>query len=269
MPVHVFSQAKQPVLKGTERAKMFSTQADLRASSPYKDMHWQYIGPTNISGRCTDVEAISPRGGQYIIWVGSATGGVWKSVNEGTTIEPVFDEMPTASIGDIAIDPKNPEVVWVGTGEANIFRSSNAGCGVFKTTDGGKTWNLMGLENTHTIGRIRIHPENTDIVYVASPGHEWTPNEERGLYKTVDGGKTWTKILNVNQNTGVFDLVLDPRDPNTLYATTWERMRLKWNDPRTFSDTRNCGVWKSTDAGKTWKEINTGLPTRSTGAYRN
>ncbi len=105
MPVQVFSQAKQPVLKGTERVKMFSAQAEMKANSPYQDLHWQYIGPTNISGRCTDVEAISPRGGQYIIWVGSATGGVWKSVNEGTTFEPVFDEMPTASIGDIAIDP--------------------------------------------------------------------------------------------------------------------------------------------------------------------
>jgi len=109
MPFRLSAQAKQPVLKGTGRVKMFAAQAGLRASSPYKDLHWQYIGPTNISGRCTDVEAVSPRGGQYTIWVGSATGGVWKSVNEGTTFESVFDEMPTASIGDIAIDPKNPE----------------------------------------------------------------------------------------------------------------------------------------------------------------
>ncbi len=256
----VLSQVKQPVLNGTDRVRMFSKQAELRASSPYKDLHWQYIGPTNISGRCTDIEAISPRGGQYVIWVGSATGGVWKSVNEGTTFEPVFDDMPTASIGDIAIDPKNPDVVWVGTGEANIFRSSNAGCGVFRTSDGGRTWALMGLENTHTIARIRIHPDNTDIVYVAAPGHEWTPNEERGLYKTVDGGKSWKKVLSINQNTGVADIVLDPRDPEVIYATTWERMRLKWNDPRTYPETRHCGVWKSTDGGKTWKEINEGLP---------
>jgi photosystem II stability/assembly factor-like uncharacterized protein len=168
--------------------------------------------------------------------------------------------MPTSSIGDIAIDPKNPEVVWVGTGEANIFRSSNAGCGVYKTADGGKTWQLMGLENTHTIGRIRIHPENSDIVYVAATGHEWTPNEERGLFKTTDGGKTWNKILYIDKNTGVFDLILDPRDPNTLYATSWERMRLKWNDPNAFTPTKNCGVWKSTDGGKNWKQINEGLP---------
>lgn len=254
------SQSKQPVLKGTERTKLFSALPGMKTSSPYKDMHWQYIGPRNISGRCTDVEAISPRGGQYIIWVGSATGGVWKSVNEGTTFEPVFDGMPTGSIGDIAIDPKNPDVVWVGTGEANIFRSSDAGCGVYKTTDGGKTWDLMGLENTQTIGRIRVDPTNSDIVFVAATGHEWTPNEERGLYKTVDGGKKWSKVLSVNDNTGVSDLVLDPRDHNTLYATTWERMRLKWGDPRTFANTRNCSVWKSTDGGEHWKEINNGLP---------
>lgn len=254
------AQEKKPVTTGTERVKMFSKQTEMAGSSPYKNLHWQYIGPTNISGRCTDVEAISPRGQQYTIWIGSATGGVWKSTNEGTTFEPVFDEMPTASIGDIAIDPNNPDVVWVGTGEANIFRSSNAGCGVFSTTDGGESWELTGLENTHTIGRIRIHPANSNIVYVAATGHEWTPNEERGLYKTTDGGITWNKILNINNKTGVFDIVLDPSDPETIYATSWERMRLKWNDPRTFKDTRNCGIWKSTDGGKNWKQINNGLP---------
>jgi len=168
--------------------------------------------------------------------------------------------MPTASIGDIAIDPNNSEDVWVGTGEANIFRSSNAGCGVFKTTDGGKTWKLTGLENTFTIGRIRVNPKNSDIVYVAATGHEWTPNGERGLFKTTDGGKSWTKILFVDENTGVFDVVLDPKDPNILYCTTWERIRLKWNDPRTTETMVNNGIWKSTDGGKSWKKINEGLP---------
>lgn len=253
-------EVKKPVLTGSERVKLFGEQQKLRDSSRYKDLHWQYLGPTNISGRCTDVEAVSPRGSQYTIWIGSATGGVWKSVNEGTTFVPVFDSMPTGSIGDIAIDPKNSEVVWVGTGEANIFRSSNSGCGVFKTTDGGNSWALTGLENTHTIARIRIDPENTDIVYVAATGHEWTPNEERGLFRTTDGGKTWNKILYIDPNTGVSDIVLDPRDHNTVYATTWERMRLKWNDPRTYPTTRNCGVWKSIDGGQTWKQINEGLP---------
>jgi len=131
------------------------------------------------------------------------------------------------------------------------------------TTDGGKTWKVVGLENTHTIGRIRINPENTDIVYVAATGHEWTPNEERGLFKSTDGGASWEKILYVDKNTGVYDLVLDPSNPETVYCTTWERMRLKWNDPRTTEKTRNCGIWKSTDGGNRWEKINSGLPEAS------
>ncbi len=254
------AQVKNPILSGKEKTALYSKQTGIKASSPFKDLKWQYIGPTNISGRCTDVEAVSPRGNNYTIWVGSATGGVWKSTNEGTTFEPVFDEMPTASIGDIAIDPLNPDIVWVGTGEANIFRSSNAGCGVFKTTDGGKTWNNTGLENSFTISRIQINPKNPDIVYVAASGNEWTPNEDRGLYKTTDGGKTWTKSLYINEKTGISDLVLDPKDPDIVYCTSWERIRLKWNDPRTLESTMNNGVWKSTDAGKNWKKINEGLP---------
>jgi photosystem II stability/assembly factor-like uncharacterized protein len=253
-------QVKAPVPDGKERIILSAKQTELQQNSPYKDLKWQYIGPTNISGRCTDVEAISPRGNNYTIWVGSATGGVWKSDNEGTSFVPVFDKMPAASIGDIAIDPNNPEIVWVGTGEANIFRSSNAGCGVFKTTDGGESWNLVGLEDTYTIGRIRINPQNPDIVYVAATGHEWTPNNERGLFKTSDGGKTWEKVLYIDKNTGVNDIVLDPRNPDIIYCTSWERTRLKWNDPRTYETTKNTGVWKSTNGGKNWEKINEGLP---------
>lgn len=254
------AQVKKPVLSGEERVQMFARHNSLKETSPYGEYHWQYIGPTNISGRCTDVEAISPRGDQYTIWIGAATGGVWKSVNEGVTFEPVFDDMPTASIGDIAIDPKNHNTVWVGTGEANIFRSSNAGCGIFKTTDGGETWEDMGLNNTHTIGRIRINPEDPDVVYVAASGHEWTNNKERGIFKTTDGGKSWDKVLYINENTGFSDLVMDPKDPNTLYATSWQRIRLKWNDPRSLEDHKHSGVWKTTDGGKNWKKINEGLP---------
>lgn len=252
--------AKQPVQDGEARLEMHQRHLELSEESPYKALKWNYIGPTNISGRCTDVEAISPRGQQYTIWIAAATGGVWKSVNEGTTFEPVFDGMPCASIGDIAIDPSNSDVVWVGTGEANIFRSSNAGCGVFKTTDGGATWENMGLASTFTIPRIRVHPSNPDIVYVAAGGHEWTDNPERGLFKTTDGGKTWRKILYVNDETGVNDLVLDPSDPDTLYCTTWQRTRLKWSDPRVFPHHEHSGVWKSTDGGESWEQINAGLP---------
>ena len=255
-----FGQTKKPVNDGKVKQEMFSSHKAMADQSSYKELHWQYVGPTNISGRCTDVEAVEPRGGSYTIWVGSATGGVWKSENEGTTFTPVFDDMPTASIGDIAIDPNDENTVWVGTGEANIFRSSNAGCGVFKTIDGGLTWKSMGLENTNTIGRIRVNPENSDIVYVAASVNEWTTKKERGLFKTIDGGLTWEKVLYVDKNTGVYDLVLDPNNPEIIYCTTWERMRKKWNDPRTFEDTRNCGIWKSEDGGKKWEKINNGLP---------
>ena len=251
---------KKPVLSGKERVKMFEKQASLKEDTTYANLHWQYIGPTNISGRCTDIEGVSPRGNNYTIWVASASGGVWKSENEGVTFDPVFDDMPTASIGDLAIDPTNSDVVWVGTGEANIFRSSNAGCGVFKTTDGGQTWKNMGLENTHTIGRIVVDYNNPDIVYVAATGHEWTANKERGLYKTTDGGKTWKKSLYINEHAGIFDLVMHPTDPNILYCTSWERIRLKWKDPRTNKNTKHCGVWKSVDGGESWEQINEGLP---------
>ena len=257
----VFVQAqKKPLLKGEKRLGMFEKQMALKSDTSFTKLHWQYVGPTNISGRCTDVEGVSPRGDNYTIWVGSATGGVWKSINEGVTFESVFDEMPTASIGDIGIDSQNPDVVWVGTGEANIFRSSNAGAGVFKTQDGGKSWKQMGLENTHTIARVVVDYSNSDVVYVAATGHEWTPNKDRGLFKTTDGGKSWKKILYINEKTGISDFVMHPSNPNILYATSWERTRLKWGDPRTYNDTKHNGVWKSVDGGKNWKEINTGLP---------
>lgn len=257
----VFAQAqKKPVLKGEQRLEMFEKHKALKSDTTFANLHWQYVGPTNISGRCTDVEGISPRGDNYTIWVGSATGGLWKSVNEGVTFESVFDEMPTASIGDIGIDPSNPEVVWVGTGEANIFRSSNAGAGVFKTEDGGASWTQMGLENTHTIGRVVVDYSNSDVVYVAATGHEWTANKDRGLFKTTDGGKSWKKILYLNEHAGVSDFVMHPENPNILYATSWERKRLKWGDPRTYESTKQNGVWKSVDAGKNWKKINIGLP---------
>ena len=254
------SDVKPPLLDSSTRLEAFERHVAMKAESEFAKAKWSYLGPTNISGRCTDVEAVSPRGSQYTIWIGSATGGVWKSINEGTTFEPVFDDMPCASIGDLAIDPTDPDVVWVGTGEANIFRSSNSGCGVFKTTDGGETWQSMGLAGTHTVPRIRIHPDDTNIVFVAAGGHEWTRNPERGLFKTTDGGETWTKVLYLDDETGVNDLVLHPTEPDTLYATTWQRTRLKWSDPRNSASTQHSGVWKSTDGGETWAEINNGLP---------
>ncbi len=254
------SQVKAPVMTGVEKLQMYEKHEEMREASPYAGLSWQYIGPANISGRCTDVEAVGPRGQNYTIWVASASGGVWKSVNEGVTFEPVFEHQGTSTIGDLAIDPSNPEVVWVGTGEANIFRSSNPGCGVWKTTDGGETWKHMGLEETFTVSRILVHPSDSDIVYVASAGHEWTENEERGLFKTTDGGESWQKVLYRGPESGVNDVVMDPGDPDILYATTWQRTRLKWNDPRTNPRHTNNGVWKTTDGGLTWDRLEEGLP---------
>ena len=251
---------KAPILDGESKLEGYAQHEQMRADSRFDSLHWQFIGPTNISGRCTDVEAVMPRGKSYTIWVGTASSGIWKSVNEGVTFEPVFEHQGTSTIGDIAIAPSNPEIVWAGSGEANIFRSSNAGCGVWKTVDGGATWEHMGLENTFTISRIIIHPENPDIVYVASAGHEWTHNKERGIYKTMDGGKSWEKINYINDETGFIDLVMHPENPDILYATSWQRTRLKWNDPRTYSDHKNNHVWKTTDGGESWEKINTGLP---------
>jgi photosystem II stability/assembly factor-like uncharacterized protein len=253
-------QAKSAILTGKERLAQFEKFKSMKSASSLKDLKWQFLGPTNISGRCTDVAVAEPRGKFYTMYVATASGGVWKTVNEGVTWEPVFDQQVSTAIGDIELDPQNPQVLWVGTGEANIFRSSQSGCGIFKTTDGGKTWSHMGLENTFTIARIVINPKNTNTVYVAASGHEWTTNPDRGVYKTTDGGKTWDKVLYVNEMTGAIDLVIDPSDPNTLYASTWQRIRKKWNDPRTEESYTGSGIWKTTNAGKTWEQINTGIP---------
>ncbi|MGZ5479547.1 MAG: WD40/YVTN/BNR-like repeat-containing protein, partial [Candidatus Aminicenantales bacterium] len=170
------------------RLKGFEEYKALQAASKFKDLKWQFIGPTNISGRVTDVAVVAPKGKNYTIYAASASGGVWKTENEGTTWAPIFENMVTAAIGDIALAPSDQNTVWVGTGEHNIFRSSQAGVGISKSVDGGKTWANMGLADTNTIARIVVHPTNPDGVDVAAGGHEWTKNADRGVYKTVDGG---------------------------------------------------------------------------------
>lgn len=242
------------------RLKGYEQHVEMTKNSPFKKLKWSHIGPKNVSGRCTDIAVVAPKGKNYTIYVAAASGGVWKTVNEGTTWEPVFDQAASTSIGDIAIAPTNPDIVWVGTGEANIFRSSQSGVGIYKSIDGGKTWKHMGLAGTYTIPRIVIHPTNPGIVYVAASGHEWTDNKERGVYKTTDGGKIWEKVLYIDEKTGAIDLVMDPSDSETLYAATWQRIRLKWNDPRNGPDYTGSGIYKTKDGGKTWKHINNGLP---------
>jgi photosystem II stability/assembly factor-like uncharacterized protein len=176
---------------------------------------------------------------------------------------PLFDKQATQSIGSFALAPSNPDIIYVGTGEANIFRASLPGIGMYKSTNAGKTFIPVGLENTGTIARVVIHPKDPNIVYVAAGGNEWTYNADRGVYQTMDGGKTWKKILYKDEKTGCIDLLMDPSDPKTLYASMWNRVRRRWSDP-VPEDGDN--IYKTTDGGKTWKIINNGLPdTKFTG----
>ena len=237
------------------RMKWFRDHQKLKETSPFRGLQWKSIGPVEMSGRITDIAA--PRGKPYTYYVSAASGGVWKTVNNGTTWEPVWDDQASNSVGDIAVAPSDPEIVWVGAGENNSSRSSYSGTGVYKSGDGGSSWRHMGLTDTHHIGRIVIHPQNADIVYVAALGHLYSENEERGIFKTTDGGKTWNKILTINDNTGVIDLVMDPANSEILYAAAWERVRKAWN---MTEHGKGSGIFKTTDGGSTWKMLTQGLP---------
>lgn len=246
---------------GKERVKAFQTHEKLLASSPYKNITWRLVGPNTRSGRSTDVWGIA--GKPNIMYAAFATGGFWKTEDAGSSWIPLFDKQGTQAIGNFALAPSNPDIIYLGTGEANIFRASLAGMGVYKSTDGGKSWQHLGLENTGTIARIIVHPQNPDIVYVASSGNEWSYNSERGVYQSTNGGKSWKKILYVDEKTGCIDLVIDPSDANTLYASMWNRIRKRWSDPVPEDGDY---IYKSTDGGKTWRIINKGLPdTKYTG----
>jgi photosystem II stability/assembly factor-like uncharacterized protein len=224
----------------------------------FKDLHWRNIGPANMSGRVTDIQALDDDFKHVV--VASASGGVWKTTNAGTTWEPIFDRYGSASIGAVALFPKNPDVIWVGTGEANVRNSVGWGDGIYKSTDGGKTFVHVGLEETHHIARVVVHPENPDIVYVAAQGHLWGYTGQRGLYKTIDGGQTWLKLgegLPNDGKTGCTDVRMDPADPDVLYAAFWQRLR----QPHRFdSGGPNSGLFKSVDGGQTWKKLTAGLP---------
>lgn len=243
-----------------QRIKWYKEYLDLKDQSTFKNVPWQFVGPTNISGRMTDVEVVTPKGENYSIYVAGASGGIWKTENEGISWKPVFEHGMSTAFGDLALDPQNQETIWAGTGECNIFRSSNAGAGVYVSKNGGKTWKHKGLTNTNTISRILVHPQNSDVVYVAAGGNEWTNSTQRGVYKTIDGGKSWEQILFSNEMTGAYDLVMHPHNPEILYASMWQRIRKKWNDPRTEADYTETGLYKTVDGGKSWKPINTGLP---------
>ncbi|MFQ6081856.1 MAG: WD40/YVTN/BNR-like repeat-containing protein [Candidatus Aminicenantia bacterium] len=237
------------------RLESFEHHFALKNNSLFKNLKWRSVGPQVQGGRIVDLAI--PKGNHFIIYAATASGGLWKTENNGTTWEPIFDNESSITIGDIAVADSDLNIIWVGTGENNSSRSSYSGTGVFKSTDGGKTWQNMGLTDTHHIGRIVIHPENPDIVYVAAIGHLYTDNEERGVFKTPDGGKNWEKILYISDKVGAIDLVMDPSDSNTLYAAAWERSRKAWNFVEGGEESR---IYKTTDGGKTWKQLTNGLP---------
>jgi len=220
----------------------------------WPDSAWRMIGPSSFGGRVDDIEAVAddPR----IIFVGTASGGVFRTFNNGTTWEPVFDAQTALSIGDIAIAPSNRNVVWVGTGEANNRQSSTWGDGVYRSLDGGNTWRNMGLRETQTIGRIVIDPTNPNTVFVAALGHLFGPNEQRGLYRTRNGGESWENVLHVDANTGVTDVTITP-DGRTLLAATYLRRRRAWGFVGGGS---TGGLWRSVDGGDHWLRITNGLP---------
>ena len=224
-------------------------------SSIFGDLNARQIGPALMSGRINDLE-IHPNN-HKIIYLGAAGGGVWKSNDGGATFNPIFDDY-IQSIGTVKLDPNDPDnTIYVGTGETWTRNSVSYGNGLYKTTDGGSNWKKIGLENSERIAGIVINPNNSLEIYVAALGALWGDNEERGVFKSTDGGLTWEKILYVNAKTGCADIMMDPRNPSILYASMWEFRRTGWSFD---SGGDNSALYKSEDSGKTWKKIHNGFP---------
>lgn len=237
------------------------TYAQGVSSATFGTLEARWLGPGTNSGRITAIDGVADENGK-IIYVGTAGGGVWKSVNAAVSFKPIFDKH-CQSIGALAIDQKNPKIVYVGTGESNMRNSVSIGDGFYKSTDAGDNWTRMGgLDSTEHISKIVIDPKNPEVLYVSAPGPLWSDSKHRGLYKSTDGGKTFEKILYINEKAGCADVAVDPRDPNVVYATTWEFRRM----PYLFNSGGNgSAMWKSTDGGKTWKELKNGLPAKPFG----
>ncbi len=233
----------------------FSRALSLRRDSPFRDLRWQNIGPAFCGGRVVDIEAYDLRPGKFL--AAAATGGVWLTEDRGRTWRSLFNREATSSIGDIAVSQRDENLVWLGSGESNAQTYSFPGCGVFKSTDGGTSWQHMGLAATRHIARIVIDPQETDTVYAAAAGNLYAASAERGVFKTMDGGKTWKKALFISEKTGVIDLAMDPRHRNILYAAAWQRERKPWN----FSGSGpESGIYKTVDGGRTWARLRSGFP---------
>ena len=226
-----------------------------KKETPFDHLEWRSIGPVNMTGRVVDVEGVS--GDPNVVWVGAAAGGIWKSTNGGLTFDPVFDDEDVASIGDLGLAPSNPAVVYAGTGEANVRNSVSFGRGVYRTTDGGQSWRFLGLEDTRHISRVIVHPNDPDTVWVGALGHIFGPNEERGVFKSTDGGETWRKVLYLDDRHGVADLDVDINNPNVVIAGLWHFDRKPWTHT---SGSEEGGIFRSVDGGETWEKITAGLP---------
>ncbi len=237
-----------------------SKDKDHLKSETFSGLAFRSIGPALTSGRISDF-AVNPKNpANYFVAV--ASGGVWKTVNAGVIWEPVFDTQGSYSIGCVTLDPNNPHTVWVGTGENNSQRSVGYGDGVYKSLDGGKSWKNMGLKNSEHIGMIVVDPRNANVVYVAAQGPLWSAGGDRGLYKTTDGGKTWQRVLEIDENTGVNEVLFDPRNPDVLYASAYQRRRHVWT---LIDGGPGSTIYKSEDAGQSWRKIESGLPSGKMG----
>lgn len=251
-------QAQQPASSPEAYMDAVTKKSQLENDSRVQALELRNTGPTIMSGRVTDL-AVNPDDPTEF-YVAYASGGLWHTKNNGTTFTPIMDNAPTQNLGDIAVDWKNG-IIWAGTGENNASRSSYAGIGILRSDDQGETWTQAGLPDSHHIGRILLHPEDPNTLWVGSAGHLYSPNRERGVYKSTDGGKTWENTLYIDEETGIIDMAMVPGDPNTLYATAWQKDRKAWNFK---GNGEGSGIYKSTDGGDTWTLISTeesGFPT--------
>ncbi|HZI43206.1 MAG TPA: hypothetical protein VFD67_15910, partial [Gemmatimonadaceae bacterium] len=243
-----------PLLAGIAlTSAAITAEAQTLDSLTLAGFRWRTVGPANFEGRVADIAGIpSP---SRTFFVAAAGGGIWKTTNAGTTFRPVFDNYPVVSMGALAIAPSDTMQVWAGTGEQNSRNTIEPGGGIYKSTDGGLTWKLMGLEKTQHIGRIAVNPTNPNIVYVAALGAAWKSNPERGVYKTEDGGATWKLVKFINDRTGFIDIGIDAKNPNIIWASAYQRVRGPYF---LTSGGPGSGLWKSTDAGNSWTEIKGG-----------
>ncbi len=252
------AQAQVKPTTAAERMSGLEKRKDLEKRSTLNSIKFRNIGPTVMSGRVSDIEANPEDPTEF--YVAYSSGGLWHTTNNGQSFTSIFDSADVLTMGDIAVDWKT-KTIWVGTGEVNSSRSSYAGIGVFKSIDNGKSWKHMGLPESHHIGKIQLHPTDPNTAWVAALGHLYSPNKERGVFKTIDGGATWKHTLYIDDNTGVVEMDINPQNPNELYAAAWYKTRTAWN----FEEAgKTSGIYKSIDGGNTWSLISkqgSGFPT--------